>query len=74
MEKDDQHTCHYVAHLNYAVRNKELEMQHQQLAAENANADLVHCRKLDCMEKDIELKHAEESCIAWQVEMLQLQI
>ena len=49
-------------------------MQRQQLAAENANADLVHRRELDRVEKDIELKHAEESCIARQVEMLQLQI
>ena len=73
-EKDDQHTCRYMACLNYAVCDKELEMQRQQLAAENANADLVHCHKLDRVEKDIELKHAEESCIAQQVEMLQLQI
>ena len=49
-------------------------MQRQQLAAENANADLVHRHELDCVEKDIELKQAEESCIAQQVEMLQLQI
>lgn len=49
-------------------------MQRQQLAAENANADLIHLRELVRMQKDIELKHAEESCIAWQVQMLQLQI
>ena len=73
-EKDDQHTHRYVACLNYAVRDKELDMQCQQLAAENANADLIHHRELVRMQKDIELKRAEESCIVRQVQMLQLQI
>ena len=74
MEEDDQHTRHYVALLNYAGWDKEMEMQHDPLTTERANADLIHCRELDRMQKDIELKNAEENCIAQQVEMLQLQI
>lgn len=73
-EGDDQRTRRYLAKLNYAVRDKELEMQRSQLAEEHANADIVHRRELERMEKDIERKNAEESCIARQVEMLQLQI
>ena len=74
MEEDDQRTRHYVARLNYAVWDKEMEMQRDQLTTEHANADLIHHRELDCMQKDIELKNAEENCIAQQIEMLRLQI
>lgn len=73
-EGDDQHTRRYLAKMNYAVRDKELEMQRSQMAEERANADVVHRRDLERMEKDIERKNAEESCIARQVQMLQLQI
>ena len=74
MEEDDQRTCHYVARLNYTVQDKEMEMQRDQLTTERANADLIHRYELDHMQKDIELKNAEENCIAQQVEMLRLQI
>jgi hypothetical protein len=74
MEEDDQCIHHYVARLNYAVWDKEMEMQHDQLTTECANADLVHRCELDHGQKDIELKNAEENCIARQVEMLQPQI
>ena len=74
MEEDNQRTCRYVAQLKYAVQDKEMEMQCDQLTTERANADLTHRCELDCMQKDIELKNAEENCIAQQVEMLRLQI
>ena len=73
-EAGDQRTRRYVAKLNYAVQDKELAMQHELLATESANADLVHRRELDHVQKDIELKNAEEHLIARQVQMLQLQI
>ena len=73
-EADSQHTHRYVAKLNYATRDKELDIQCEQLAAEHANADIEHCCELVRKQKDLELKNAEESCIAQQVEMLQLQI
>ncbi|KAF8551932.1 hypothetical protein OG21DRAFT_1486619 [Imleria badia] len=53
---------------------EKLNMQHEQLAMENANADLIHRRELDRMQKDIECQHAKENHVAWQVEVLQLQI
>ena len=64
MEEDDQCTRCYVAQLNYAVWDKEMEMQRDQLTTEHANADLIHRRELDRMQKDIELKNAKENCIA----------
>ena len=73
-DQDDQCTHCYIAKLNYAVQDKKLEMQHNQMAEEHANADIAHCHKLECMEKDIEWKNAEENCFTQQVEMLQLQI
>ena len=73
-EAGDQHTHRYVAKLNYAVRDKELAMQRELLAMESANADLVHRCELNRVQKDIELKNAEEHLIARQVQMLQLQI
>jgi hypothetical protein len=41
---------------------------------ESANADLVHHRELDCVQKDVKLKNAKEHLITQQVQMLQLQI
>lgn len=73
-EADSQHTRHYVAKLNYATWNKELDIQREQLAAECANADIEHHRELVRKQKDLKLKNAEESCITQQVEMLWLQI
>lgn len=70
----DQRTRRLVTRLNYSIREKEIALQRDQLAAENANADLVHRRELDRMQKDIELKNAEENCVAKRVEMLRLQI
>ena len=73
-EADSQHTCRYVAKLNYTTWNKELDIQCEQLAAEHANADIERHRELICKQKDLKLKNAEENYIAWQVEMLWLQI
>ena len=73
--KEDDQCIHYcLTEINYTVCNKELEMQHSQLAKECINADIVHHCELKHMEKHIEQKNAKESCITWQVEMLQLQI
>ena len=54
----------------YAVHDKELAMQCEQLAIENANANLVHYWEIDHVEKDIKPKYAKESLIAKHMEML----
>jgi DNA-binding helix-hairpin-helix protein with protein kinase domain len=73
-DKEDQRTRRFVAKMNYAVRDKELEMQRNQMTEERTNAEAIHHCELVRMQKDIKLKKAEESCVARQVEMLQLQI
>lgn len=63
MEEDNNHTHYYVTQLNYAVQEKELDMQHEQINADCTNADLIHHCELNHKQKDIELKQAEEHIV-----------
>ena len=73
-EGDENRTRRYIARLNYSTRNKELEVQRNLMESDRANAELVHHRELDRMQKDIDRTQAEERSYARQVELLQLQI
>ena len=73
-EGDENRTHCYIARLNYSTRNKELEVQCNLMESDHANAELVHHRELDRMQKDIDRTQAKERSYAWQVELLQLQI
>ena len=72
-EGDENCTHHYIARLNYSTRNKELEVQCNLMESDRTNAELVHHRELDHMQKDIDQTQAEERSYARQVELLQLQ-
>ena len=73
-DEDDQRTRRLVARLNYTVRNQELNLRRDELASKKADDELAHRCEIDCMDKDIQLKRTEESCIDKQMQMLQLQI
>ncbi|KIJ13922.1 hypothetical protein PAXINDRAFT_13243 [Paxillus involutus ATCC 200175] len=59
---------------NFAVRDKELSMQHEEHAAKLANTDAEHRRQVDLKKLDIELKQVEENAVSKRVQLLQLQI
>ncbi|KAI6117127.1 hypothetical protein EDD16DRAFT_1707879 [Pisolithus croceorrhizus] len=73
-ELEDSQTYHAVLWYNYAIQDKELELQWEELNSKCANAEIEFCWEQDLKKLDIELKKAEESALSHQIELVQLQI
>ncbi|KAI6046840.1 hypothetical protein EDC04DRAFT_2887319 [Pisolithus marmoratus] len=73
-ELEDLQTCHAALCYNYAIWDKELDLQQEVLNLKNANAEIKFRHEQDLKRLEIELKKAEESTFSWQIKLLQLQI
>ncbi|KAI6018965.1 hypothetical protein PISMIDRAFT_18375 [Pisolithus microcarpus 441] len=73
-EWEDSQTHHAVLWYNYAIWDKELELQQEELNSKCANAEIEFHWEQDLKKLEIELKKAEENSFSRQIELLQLQI
>ncbi|KAI6096474.1 hypothetical protein EDD16DRAFT_1719797 [Pisolithus croceorrhizus] len=73
-ELEDSQTCCAVLQYNYAIWDKELELQWEELNSKHANAEIKFHQEQDLKKLEIELKKVEESAFSWQIKLMQLQI
>ncbi|KAI6101885.1 hypothetical protein F5141DRAFT_1218093 [Pisolithus sp. B1] len=73
-ELEDLQTRCAVLQYNYAIWDKELELQWEELNSKCANAEIEFRWEQDLKKLEIELKKAEESAFSQQIELMQLQI
>ncbi|KIK23915.1 hypothetical protein PISMIDRAFT_99536 [Pisolithus microcarpus 441] len=73
-ELEDSQTRRAALRYNYAIRDKELELQREELNSKRANAEIEFRREQDLKKLEIELKKAEENSFSRQIELLRLQI
>ncbi|KAI6094183.1 hypothetical protein F5141DRAFT_1070328 [Pisolithus sp. B1] len=73
-ELEDSQTRCAALQYNYAIWDKELELQWEELNSKCANAEIEFRWEQDLKKLEIELKKAEESAFSQQIELVQPQI
>ena len=73
-EIEDVKTRRAALRYNYAICDKELDVQKEELNFERSNAELAFRREQDLRMLDIQYQKAQESTFAQQVQVLNLQI
>ena len=73
-EASADHTRHYVAHMNYAIRDKEISLQQDEIHFGRENAEAKFRRQEGLKKLEIKLKQAKENAYSKQIEALQLQV
>jgi len=73
-EASADRTRRYVARMNYAIRDKEISLQRDEIHFGRENAEAEFRRQEGLKKLEIELKQAEENAYSKQIEALQLQV